>query len=726
MEEKAPVYYQDVEKCVDDLIEKVGKKVVIAIPLALAKPNQLVNSLYRRLRTDPELHLTIITAVSLEKPTWSSDLEKRFLKPIVERVWEDFPDFEYMLDLRKDKLPKNFELIEFYNKTAGFMNSPHAQMNYLGSNYTHAIRDGMINGCNVVAQLISKKEMDGELRYSMGSNPDTHLEAAALKKELEKQGKNIAIIGQVHDELPFMYGKGVIKPSHYDMVIDSPEYNFKLFGAPKASVSSADWMIGLHASSLVKDGGTLQVGIGSLGDAVVSGLMMRHKENKVYNEFLENTGVKKKFKNIIESTGGTDVFAEGLLCSSEMFVDTIIHLFKEGIVKRKVYENAPLQRLINDKKITDEVTPDTLKALLASKAIHGKIKEKDFNFLTKYGVLKDDLTYEDGKIINGKDTYSNDFTDEENLSKVINNCLGDKLKNGIAVYASFFIGPQDFYETLRSLTEEERKLIDMRGVDYVNQLYGNDQEIKVLQRKNGRFINAALKVNMAGAVTADALEDHKIISGPGGQYNFVSMAHALPDGRAITMIRSARGGGKNAMSNIVWQYGHITIPRHLRDIVITEYGIADLRGRKDKDVMAALINVADSRFQDELLAKAKQMKKMPEDYEIPEEFRNNYPQTIENNLKEYRAKGYFPPFPFGTDFTDEEIVIGKSLKGLKAQFANSSVKTGLNIVKQIISPVPEKAKPYLKRMDLDSPSSLKEKMYQKVVTYALKSSGGLR
>lgn len=723
--EKAPIYYQEVENCVDGLIDAVGKKIVIAIPLALAKPNQLVNALYRRVKEDPEFHLTIITAVSLEKPTWSSELEERFLRPLIERVWEDFPDFEYMLDLRKNKLPKNFELIEFYNKTAGFMNSPHAQMNYLGSNYTHAIRDALINKCNVTAQLISKREIDGEITYSMGSNPDTHLDASEAIRELRKKGEKFAIVGQVHDQLPFMYGRGVVKPPHFDMVIDNPDYNFKLFGAPKASVGSADWMIGLHASTLVKDGGTLQVGIGSLGDAVVSGLMMRHKENKAYNEFLEISGIKSKFKDLIESQGGTEVFDEGLLCSSEMFVDTIIKLFKEGIVKRKVYENVHLQRLLNDGKITEKVTPDTLKTLLESKSIHRKMKEKDFDFLKKYGILKDDLTFEGGKILNGKSSYDIDLSDENNFKRITEECLGDSLKEGVCAYASFFIGPQDFYKELNELTEEERKLIDMRGVQYVNQLYGEDQEIKILQRKHGRFINAALKVNMAGAVTADALEDHKIISGPGGQYNFVSMAHALPGGRAVTMIRSVRGGGKNAKSNIVWQYGHITIPRHLRDIVITEYGIADLRGRKDKEVMAALINIADSRFQGELLAKAKEMKKMPEDYEIPEEFRNNYPQTIENNLKEFRNKGYFKPFPFGTDFTDEEIVLGKALKGLKGQMANTPVKTGLNIVKQMVKPVPEKAEPYLKRMGLDKPASVKERVYKKLITYALKSSGGL-
>src|SRR5437588_7934177 len=61
------------------------------------------------------------------------------------------------------------------------------------------------------------------------------------------------------------------------------------------------------------------------------------------------------------------------------------------------------------------------------------------------------------------------------------------------------------------------------------------------------------------------------------------MAHALEDGRSILMIRSTKEEDGRLLSNIRWSYGHVTIPRHLRDIVVTEYGIADLRGRSDAE-----------------------------------------------------------------------------------------------------------------------------------------------
>ena len=87
------------------------------------------------------------------------------------------------------------------------------------------------------------------------------------------------------------------------------------------------------------------------------------------------------------------------------------------------------------------------------------------------------------------------------------------------------------------MSEEERALFGMSGVEKVNQLYG-DEVLRSLQRKDGRFVNAGMICNVLGAVASDQIEDGRVVSGIGGQYNFVSMAHALPDGRLIMMIRA--------------------------------------------------------------------------------------------------------------------------------------------------------------------------------------------
>jgi len=116
---------------------------------------------------------------------------------------------------------------------------------------------------------------------------------------------------------------------------------------------------------------------------------------------------------------------------------------------------------------------------------------------------------------------------------------------------------------------------------------------------------------------SDGLESGQVVSGVCGQYNFVAMAHALKGGRSILMLRSTREHRGKVSSNILWNYGHTTIPRHLRDIYVTEYGIADLRGKSDEQCVMAMVSIADARFQDELCERAKSNGKLRLDFMPP-------------------------------------------------------------------------------------------------------------
>lgn len=727
MSTNQPAFFSDVEKCVDDVIKRVGKTIVFGMPLGLGKANHVVNELYRRAKEDPEIDLTILTALSLEKPTWTSELERRFLEPFLERVFGGYVDLEYVKDLRSEHLPPNVTVKEFFAKAGSYLNIAHAQQNYISSNYTHAYRDILINDVNVVAQIVSKGIIEGKTYYSTSCNPEVTLDVVDGMRRQESEGKKIAVIAQINQNLPFMYGDAVVEPGLFSDVLDNPDDYFRLFSAPKLAVTSRDYMIGLYASALIKDGGTLQIGIGSLGDALCYGLQLRQQHNDQYNTILESAGISQTFGDAIHDVGGTEGLEEGLVGSTEMLVDGYLHLVKCGVVKRKTYNNTDIQRLVNEGKIKEAITPETLIVLLEEKVISSRLTQSDFRFLQDFGIFKEELRLEKGHIENEKIRIPADLGKQQNLDQVTKHCLGTELKKGILIHAGFFLGPNSFYDALRSMTEEERRQIHMTSVLNVNQLYGNrygNEELKILQRRHGRFFNACLLVTLTGAVCSDGLENGQMISGVGGQYNFVSQAHALEGARSILMAKSTREKGKEVSSNIVWNYGHITIPRHLRDMVITEYGIADLRGRCDKDVIEALLNITDSRFQDELLRKAKSAKKIPDDYEIPERFRRNLPERIEEILAPFKGRGLFTPFPFGTDFTQEELVLGKALRGLKERMAGGSPGEPSSLeAAMAIGSVPEAAKPYLARMQLDTPATDQETMMQKLVIYALTSDG---
>ena len=714
-------FLNDAEACVDRIIETVGRKIVFGIPLALGKPNHLANALYLRAKTNPAIDLTIITALSLEKPSASSALEARLLDPIVKRIWDGFVEFEYMKDLRKNQLPPNVKIKEFFTKAGGYLNSPYAQQNYISSNYTHAIRDLVDNGLNVIGNMIAPHPSGDRTRVSMSCNPDLTVEGVEKMLEARNHGKKTMIVGQMNANLPYMYGDAVMETSVYDIILDDPKYNFPLFSVPKAAVAPADHMIGLNVSSLIKDDGTLQIGIGSLGDAIASAMIMRHKNNAAYLRVLDSINVLGRYSSLVRKIGGTGSFEKGLYGATEMLVDVFVQLYKAGILRRKVYDHAGIQELLNTRAMTEVIPPDILDILVDREIISERLTKANVRMLMKYGIIDGPFEYMDGRIILDGKSVAADLR-QEKTKAMLNRHLGQKLKEGAVCHGAFFIGPKDFYKALNQMPEQERRLFSMTGVEYVNQLYGGER-LKSLQRKNARFVNAGMMVTLLGSVVSDGLESGSIVSGVGGQYNFVSMAHALKDGRLIMMVRSTKKRKKKLCSNIVFNYGHTTIPRHLRDIVVTEYGIADLRGKCDQEVIAELLNVSDSRFQDELLAQAKKAGKIAADYQIPAEYRNNTPDRIAKALAPFRAEGYFKDFPFGTDYTPEEITLARALKSLKDKVSTRKYRTVAGIVRHFFSTPPAGVHPLLRRMKLATPKCIKDRAMRAAVVYALRQVG---
>lgn len=717
----APVIHNDVEKCVDAIIEKLGKDIKFGMPLGLGKPVHLINALYKRAKADPSIKLVIATALSLEKPAAGAGLETKFMGPFVERLFGDIPDLEYMVDLRKKALPSNVEVTEFFFKAGSFLKDDKQQQNYICTNYTHAVRELIALGVNAVSQIVAKKEINGEPRYSLSSNPDTSLDLVPILREQEKNGRKVAVIAEVNNNLPFMVNHAEVGEDEFDLILENPKYEYPLFGAPNMAIMPADHMIGFNASTLLRDNGTLQVGIGSLGSALVYSAILRHKNNDVYNELMDELKLDERFP-VISELGGRDTFTKGLYGCSEMMVDGFMHLYKAGILKREVFDSVDLQTLLNEEKITQDVSIGTLDALIEKDVLPTTLRAKDVEFLKQYGIFKESVEFKGGSLLVGEQTIEPKLKDEGSRTLITEICLGDKLKGGIVMHGGFFIGPNSFYQDLRELTPEENEKFCMTSVKFINHLFDHEfgnQKLKVSQRQDARFINSTMMYTLGGAAVSDGLDNGKVVSGVGGQYNFVAMAHEIDDARSILKLKSYRTTPDGPKSNIMMSYGHCTIPRHLRDIVVTEYGVADLLSKNDQEVYIELIKVADSRFQDELLNQAKAAGKVAKDYQLPDIYRHNTPENLLNTFNKYKAKGFFDPFPFGCDFTPEELKIGKALKGLKAKTATRGglLKCVWEALK--VKYVPEEFSPLMDRMDMKTPGNFKEKLEQKLLVSEL-------
>lgn len=717
-----PVVLDHVEQCVDEILRRLGKQIRVGLPLGLGKPPELINALYLRAKADPSIDLTILTALSLEKPVPSSDTEAAFLKPFVERVWGDCPDLLYAVDATNGKLPANVKLQEFFFKPGSRMGNLNAQQNYVSTNYTTAARDIFHMGCNLAMQAVCKPDEGEATHYSLSCNPDTSIE---LVRMLQESGRAHMVVGVVNQRLPYMGHSAEVPSEEFDLVVDHPRYCTTLFSTPKLPVGLADYALGFYVSSLVKDGGTLQVGIGALGDAVVHALGLRHTRNATYQDVLNALHWPGTSHQLAEQMGGTTPFNTGLYGATEMFVDGFLHLMRAGVLKRKVYDHWALQQLINQGRFDPAKPTSAVWEHMAELGVR-EITPDDLEAFKRHGLLSKEVLLDGVWLVlpNGQRILAN-LADPNTLRALADCDLDSKLKGGTVLHAGFFLGPTTMYSALKNMPQAERDAIHMLGVEHVNQLDLN-HTLYSAQRTHARFINTGIVATLGGAVVSDGLADARVISGVGGQYNFVSMAHKLPTGRSILMIRAVREneqGGK-ATSNIVFSYGHCTIPRHLRDVVVTEYGIADLRGKSDSDVAKALVEIADSRFQAELLKQAKDAGKIEADYQIPAAFQNNTPENLAARLAALEGEGVLPAFPLGCDFTEQEWVLAQALKAVKA-LAATTPKWKLLLKALAAGSPPASAQPYLTRMELTEPRGLQAKVVRALLVEQLKVMGAL-
>nr|WP_244262610.1 acetyl-CoA hydrolase/transferase C-terminal domain-containing protein [Thermoanaerobacter siderophilus] len=161
--------------------------------------------------------------------------------------------------------------------------------------------------------------------------------------------------------------------------------------------------------------------------------------------------------------------------------------------------------------------------------------------------------------------------------------------------ATFLMGSQKLYDFVN-----DNPAVGLYPVDYVNNPYIIAQNHRMVS------INSAIQIDLMGQVAAESI-GIKQFSGTGGQVDFVRGAALAKDGKAIIAMPSTAAGGK--VSRIVPYLDEgaaVTTSRNDVQYVVTEYGIADLRGKTLRERARELINIAHPKFRDFLLEKAKE------------------------------------------------------------------------------------------------------------------------
>ncbi|MPM23414.1 Butanoate coenzyme A-transferase [bioreactor metagenome] len=150
---------------------------------------------------------------------------------------------------------------------------------------------------------------------------------------------------------------------------------------------------------------------------------------------------------------------------------------------------------------------------------------------------------------------------------------------------TFLMGTRRLYDFVN-----DNPAVMMMPVDYVNDPY------VIRQNDNLVSINSCLQVDLQGQVVSTSVGKREF-SGVGGQVDFVRGANMSRGGRSImAMPATAKGGAVSKIAAVIDEGASVTTSRHDVGYVVTEYGVAELRGKTLRQRARALIAIAHPDF----------------------------------------------------------------------------------------------------------------------------------
>ena len=185
------------------------------------------------------------------------------------------------------------------------------------------------------------------------------------------------------------------------------------------------------------------------------------------------------------------------------------------------------------------------------------------------------------------------------LSLVESGVVNNRRKNYLPgkMVATFALGSRKLYDFM-----DLNPMLEMHPVDFTNDPY--------LAGKNDRLIsiNATMQVDLVGHCGSES-HGNKPYSGTGGQTDFVRAANRSSGGKSfIVMPSTAKGGTISRISATLPQGTHVTTSKNDVNYVVTEYGVAQLRGKSAKARAQELITIAHPDFRDQIHFEARRLK----------------------------------------------------------------------------------------------------------------------
>ena len=277
-----PKLFSDPADIADDIIRDVGRKLVVGLPLGLGKANHIVNALYARAARRPLHRSHLLLGADAGEAAPAQSAGARFITPVIDRLFGGYPDLAYAAAAAQGRLPPNIHVDRvLLSRRAMAACAARAAELHLRELHPRGVLSAGAPASMSSTQLVAKRVVGGVPRYSLSCNTDITLDV--LKARAEGTGVVQAGGARSIPNCRSCRAPAISPRMSSARCSTAPRPTFPLFAPPSEPINDAKYAIGLHAASLVRDGGTLQIGIGQVGDALAQGLIVRHRDDAQFH-----------------------------------------------------------------------------------------------------------------------------------------------------------------------------------------------------------------------------------------------------------------------------------------------------------------------------------------------------------------------------------------------------------------------------------------------------------
>ncbi len=232
------------------------------------------------------------------------------------------------------------------------------------------------------------------------------------------------------------------------------------------------------------------------------------------------------------------------------------------------------------------------------------------------------------------------------LHLIRNGVITRRDHKGALLTGAFVVGGEELY-----------RYIDDNPDVWMTEVHETNSKDHITRLPKFHGINSTLQMDLLSQASSEGffLNDRYVqYTGMGGQFEFQESGMKSEGGKSILCLRSSfrNEAGEPIMSNIVPVLRNVVgVTRNKMDCVVTEYGWRQLRFASIEERARAMIELADSAFQDELLSTARAMGLIRSGYAIPHEYRDN---TYESLVDQFGDLARTLPYPLGFGYNPEK------------------------------------------------------------------------